>query len=124
MQFLSCGKLVSPKHFNELELLQTEANFSQIEDLASAVEHHKRVVDEERERDEVHVLLVCILHYSAAWNQPFTEVRLFKNSKDTGFNSVAHSSVYLSRKENSIRSCLQSDCWVMKECKTLKYVGR
>ena len=44
-QFLRCGKLVLPKHFNELDLLQTEADFYQIEDLISAVELCKREVE-------------------------------------------------------------------------------
>ena len=48
LQFLRCGKLVLQKHFNKLELLQTEADFYQIEDLISAVELCKREVEVSR----------------------------------------------------------------------------
>ena len=45
LQFLRCGKLVLPKGFNELELLQVEADFYQIEKLISAIEDHKRITE-------------------------------------------------------------------------------
>ena len=48
LQFLRCGKLVLQKHFKKLELLQTEADFYQIEDLISAVELCKREVEVSR----------------------------------------------------------------------------
>ena len=41
LQFLRCEKLVLQKNFNELELLETEADLYQIEDLISAIEHIK-----------------------------------------------------------------------------------
>ena len=62
LQFLRCGKLVLPDSFNELELLQLEADFYQIGDLASAIDYHKREV-EVNQRDDVHTLLLCIVHY-------------------------------------------------------------
>ena len=63
LQFLRCGKLVLPKYFNELELLQTEADFYEIEDFISAIEHHKREVDI-KECHEVHVFLCCTFSYA------------------------------------------------------------
>ena len=48
LQFLGCGKLALPKNFNELELLQTEADFYQIEDLILAVELCKREAEVSR----------------------------------------------------------------------------
>ena len=92
LQFWRCGKLVLPKCFNELELLQAEADFYQIEDLISAVELCKREA-EAKQQDEVHVLLFCILHYinrqGILSRHQCKDVRLFKKSKDTGFQFVA-----------------------------------
>ena len=48
-QFLKFGKLVLSEDFNELKLLQVEANFWQIEDLISAVGHQKREVEVKKE---------------------------------------------------------------------------
>ena len=95
LQFLRCGKLVLPKYFNELELLQAEADFYGIEELILAVEHHRGVL-EVKERDEVHILLFCIFRYNSLVNQSILvshqckNVRLFKKSKDTGFQFVAY----------------------------------
>ena len=63
LQFLRCGKLVLPKYFNELELLQTEADFYEIVDFISAIEHYKREV-EIKECHEVHVFLFCTFRYA------------------------------------------------------------
>ena len=52
LRFLRCGKLVLPKH--DLELIQTEADLYQTEDLILAVKHHKRVV-EVKECDGIHM---------------------------------------------------------------------
>ena len=95
-------------------LLQTEADFYQTEDLMPAVECHKRVVDEEQERDKVH-----ILHYNTSWNTFNKDLKLFKKSKDTGFKFVAHQSNLYSK--NNIRGYLQGDCWVRKEHKSFQY---
>ena len=59
LQFLMCGKLVLSEDFNQLKLLQMEANFCQIEDLVSAVEHHQRDV-EVKKGDEAPILLLGI----------------------------------------------------------------
>ena len=112
LQFLRCGKLVLPKNFNELQLLETEADFFQIEDLISALQHHKKEVD-----DEVHVLLLCDFHYMNDYNSSSKRARLFKHSKDTDFKPVALRS-YI---HEHIRDYLLSDYWVLKEQKTLEY---
>ena len=117
LQFLRCGKLLLPKHFSELDLLQTEADFFQIEGLISAVEHHKRAV-EVKEWDEIYVLMLCNFHY-IIWDQPHTDIKLFKKSKDTRFNFVSHGSDLYN--EDNIKGYLQSDCWVRKEQKTYQY---
>lgn len=57
LQFLRCGKLVLPKGFNELELLQVEADFYQIEELISAIEDHKRIA-ELKEGDVIAALFI------------------------------------------------------------------
>ena len=41
LQFLRCGELILPKGFNELELLEVEADFYQIDDLMAAMEYQK-----------------------------------------------------------------------------------
>ena len=127
LQFLRCGKLVLPKNFNELQLLETEADFFQIEDLISALQHHKTEVD-----DEVHVLLLCDFHYmnessymnerSYYMHEPSLSsssrrAKLFKYSKDTDFKPVALRSYF----HVDIRDYLLSDYWVLKEQKTLEY---
>ena len=117
LQFLRCGKLVLPKHFNELELLQTEADFYQIEDLISAVEHRKREL-EVKQRAEVHVLLLCIFHYEY-WGSLKREVKLLKSSKDTGFKFVAHNCDGINMRAKEIRRYLKSDGWVLEERKSL-----
>ena len=121
LQFLRCGKLVLPKHFNELELLQTEADFYQIEGLISAVEHYKKQA-EVKQRDEVHVLLLCILHYRN-WGSPLTteEVKLFKSSKDTRFKFVAHNCDAIDMNAKKIGRYLRSDYWVLEERQSLDY---
>ena len=69
--------------------------FYRIEELILAVEHHRGVL-EVKERDEVHVLLFCIFRYNSLVNQSILvshqckNVRLFKKSKDTGFQFVAY----------------------------------
>ena len=111
LQFLRCGKLVLPKNFNELQLLETEADFFQIEDLISALQHHKTEVD-----DEVHVLLLCDFHYMD-YNVPRIRPKLFKYSKDTDFKPIGLNT----NNSQLIRDYFLSDCWVLKEQKTFQY---
>ena len=118
LQFLRCGKLVLPKQFNEFDLLQTEADFYQIEDLISAIEHHKREM-KVKERDGIHILLFCILHYRE-WGEQIKEVKLFKNSKNTDPKFVVCDLDDFSGNEENIRGYLQSDCWELKEHKMLE----
>ena len=59
---LRCGRLVLPKEFNELELLQLEADFYQIEDLISAVEDRKKEV-KVKETDDAHLLVFAIIFF-------------------------------------------------------------
>ena len=49
--------MVLPKGFNELELLQVEADFYQIEELISAIEDHKRIA-ELKEGDVIAALFI------------------------------------------------------------------
>ena len=118
LQFLRCGKLVLPKQFNEFDLLHTEADFFQIEDLISAVEHRKREV-EMKERDGIHILLFCILRYELL-NQQYTKVKLLKNSKNTYPKFELCDLDDFSENEEEIRDYLLSDCWELKEHKTLE----
>ena len=127
LQFWRCGKLVLPKCFNELELLQAEADFYQIEDLISAVELCKREA-EAKQQDEVHVLLFCILHYinrqGILSRHQCKDVRLFKKSKDTGFQFVAYNlqefDTTYKANEKRFKIYLQNDHWVLKEHKILE----
>ena len=119
MQFLRCGKLVLPKQFNDLDLLHTEADFYQIEDLISAIEHHRREI-EVKERDWIHILLFCILRYDV-WGRgeyTVTEVKLFKNSKNTNPKFLVCNLDGFSKSEEEIRRYLHSNCWKLKEHKT------
>ena len=55
-------KIGLPKGFNELELLQVEADFYQIEELISAIEDHKRIT--EIKEDDGNAALFIISHSS------------------------------------------------------------
>ena len=118
LQFLRCGKLVLPKYFSELDLLQTEADFYQIEDLILAVEHHKREVNEER--DEVRVMLLCTVDYTNEYRQKCRDMKICTKLKDAGFKLVSSHVYDFSKAESKIKSYLQSNCWVLKEHKTLQ----
>ena len=62
LQFLRCGRLVLHEGFSELELLQLQADFYQIEDLISAVEHLKKKV-KVKEDDEINLMLYSVFCY-------------------------------------------------------------
>ena len=119
LQFLRCGKLVLPEGFNELELLQTEADFYQIEDMISAVEHHKREVVVKK-WDEAPLLLLCILKRLNG-----SEIfKLLKKSNDTEFE-IIDDSFYRNGKYitvNEFRPHLVSDGWVLTGSKKLESI--
>lgn len=116
LQFLRCGKLVLPDSFNELELLQLEADFYQIGDLASAIDYHKREV-EVNQRDDVHTLLLCIVQYHQN-NKLNNYIKLFKKSKDNGHFKFRDHDLIEYRDEKVVRAYLQSDSWLLKEHET------
>ena len=118
LQFLRCGKSVLPKHFNELELLQVEADFYQIEDLISAIEHRKNEV-EVKECHEVHVFLFCTLRYVNRGNE-YKIIRFFKKLRDAGFKFKPYTLHNFGADENRIRRYLENDCWVLKKHKTFE----
>ena len=94
LQFYRCGELVLPKQFNELDLLQTEADFYQIENLISAVEHHKK---ESKEDDDVNLLLLSIFCYRGYRDREESLVKMFNKSKqykDRCFRDSSGTSVY------------------------------
>ena len=119
LQFLRSGKLILPKGFCELELLQEEASFYQIEDLISTINNHKS----EKEEDYDHVLLFCKAHYEAYSDfDSGTDLKLYRttpSSVGTGYYSE-HSLQPQSNNESAIRSYLQNDFWVLNESKNLE----
>ena len=119
LQFLRSGKLILPKGFCELELLQVEASFYQIEDLISTIYNHKS----EKEDDYDYVLLFCKAHYEACSDfDSGTDIKLYKTTPSPGGASY-YSEHFLqpqSNNENAIRSYLQNDFWVLKESKNLE----
>ena len=119
LQFLRSGKLILPKGFCELELLQEEASFYQIEDLVSTINNHKS----EKEEDYDHVLLFCKAHYEAYSDfDSGTDLKLYRTTPspgDTRYYSE-HSLQPQSNSESAIRSYLQNDFWVLNESKNLE----
>ena len=119
LQFLRSGKLILPKGFCELELLQEEASFYQIEDLISTINNHKS----EKEEDYDHVLLFCKAHYEAYSDfDSGTDLKLYRTTPspgDTRYYSE-HSLQPQSNSESAIRSYLQNDFWVLNESKNLE----
>ena len=119
LQFLRSGKLVLPKGFCELELLQEEASFYQIEDLISTINNHKS----EKEEEYDHVLLFCKAHYEAYSDfDSGTDLKLYRTTPspgDTRYYSE-HSLQPQSNSESAIRSYLQNDFWVLNESKNLE----
>ena len=67
-------------------------------------------------------MLLCISFYKASGGL-IKEVKLFKSSKDTGFKFAAHDCGGIEMNANEIRSYLHSDCWVLKERKSLDYIS-
>ena len=119
LQFLRSGKLILPKGFCELELLQEEASFYQIEDLISTINNHKS----EKEEEYDHVLLFCKAHYEAYSDfDSGTDLKLYRTTPspgDTRYYSE-HSLQPQSNSESAIRSYLQNDFWVLNESKNLE----
>ena len=119
LQFLRSGKLILPKGFCELELIQEEASFYQIEDLISTINNHKS----EKEEDYDHVLLFCKAHYEAYSDfDSGTDLKLYRTTPspgDTRYYSE-HSLQPQSNSESAIRSYLQNDFWVLNESKNLE----
>ena len=116
LQFLRCGRLVLPEEFNELELLQLEADFYQIEDLISAVEDRKKEV-KVKETDDAHVLVFAIICFKNSRGRYDDFIKVFIKSKESDFKFVDHDLI-LSR-ENEVRNYLQNDGWVLKQQQTL-----
>ena len=119
LQFLRSGKLILPKGFCELELLEEEASFYEIEDLISTMNNHKS----EKEEDYDHVLLFCKAHYEAYSDfDSGTDLKLYRTTPspgDTRYYSE-HSLQPQSNSESAIRSYLQNDFWVLNESKNLE----
>ena len=85
--------------------------------MISAIEHHKRVV-EVKEQDEVHVLLLCNFSYYLYGESLIRSYgKVFEKLKDTGYKLLA--SNVNDYDTAACKSYLQSDCWVLKESKTL-----
>ena len=123
LQFLRCGRLVLPEGFNELELLQLEADFYQIKDLISAVEHLKKEV-KVKEDDEVNLMLFSVLHYRNVHDEERVLIKVFNKSKETDFKYANLNFLFSnSRDENAVRDYLKSDGWVLKQRKTLGKSG-
>ena len=122
LQFLRCGRLVLPEGFNELELLQLEADFYQIEDLISAVENRKKEV-KVKEADNVNLLLFSIIRYDDHRGRGNKLIKLFSKSKETDFKFVEYDLPIRSTEENAVRNYLQNDDWVLKQQKTLERIG-
>ena len=119
LQFLRSGKLILPKGFCELELLQEEASFYQIEDLISTINNHKS----EKEEDYDHVLLFCKAHYEAYSDfDSGTDLKLYRTTPSPGGARYysEHSLQPQSNSESAIRSYLQNDFWVLNESKNLE----
>ena len=116
LQFLRCGRLVLPEEFNELELLQLEADFYQIEDLISAVEDRKKEV-KVKETDDAHLLVFAIIFFKNSRGSYDDFIKVFIKSKESDFKFVDHN-LLLSR-ANEVRNYLQSDGWVFKQRQTL-----
>ena len=121
LQFLRCGRLVLPEGFNELELLQLEADFYQIEDLISAVENRKKEV-KVKEADDANLFLFIIIRYSSQGGKEEKLIKVFNKSKGTDFKFVEHGLSFRSIDENAVRNYLQSDDWVLKQQKTLEKI--
>lgn len=120
LQFLRSGKLILPKGFCELELLQSEASFYQIEDLISTINNHKN----EKGNDYDYVLLFCKAHYEAYSDfDSGTDVKLYTSCQSMDAAKFWYSEHLLkpqSNSESAIRSYLQNDSWVLKESKNLE----
>ena len=100
-------------------MLHTEADFYQIEDLTSAVEHRKRKVAVKK-GDEAPLLLLCILKRLNG-----SEIfKLLKKSNDTEFE-IVDDSFYRNGKYitvNEFRPPLVSDGWVLTGSKKLESI--
>ena len=119
LQFLRSGKLVLPKDFCELELLQEEASFYQIKDLISTIKNHKS----EKEDDYDHVLLFCKAHYEAGSDfDSGTDFKLYRTTPSPGGPRYYSEQLLQpqSNSESAIRSYLQNDFWVLNESKNLE----
>ena len=119
LQFLRSGKLILPKGFCELELLQEEASFYQIEDLISTINNHKS----EKEEEYDHVLLFCKAHYEAYSDfDSGTDLKLYRTTPSPGGTRYysEHSLQPQRNSESAIRSYLQNDFWVLNESKNLE----
>lgn len=123
LQFLRCGRLVLPEGFNESELLQLEADFYQIEDLISAVEHLRKEV-KVKEDDSVNILLCSFVRYRYGQGADGVHVKVFNKSKETGFKFV-DLDLDFSRNtdENAVTHYFQSDGWVLKQQETFQKSG-
>ena len=110
LQFLRSGELILPKGFCEMELLQEEANFYQIEDLISTIQNHKSEIE-----NVDYVLLFCMAHYQAySGFDSGTDIKLYKRTWGTGTGSInfLYTQHFLhpqSSSESVVRSYLQND---------------
>ena len=112
LQFLRCGKLLLPEGFNELDLLQIEANFYQIKELISAVAHRKERVMAKKIY-ELPLVILLVTHKAGS-----VIFKMLKRSNDGKFECV-HSRNIFHACVGEIKRQLVSDSWVLAESKKL-----
>ena len=121
LQFLRCGELILPKGFNELELLEVEADFYQIDDLMAAIEYQKvKAIEDQKEKkiemgnDDVDTFIFCNLR-GQELTSPYNNSNIlvvYQKSKHGCFRIISNGVPIM----KSVRSSkLKKDGWVLKE---------
>lgn len=121
LQFLRCGELILPKGFNELELLEVEADFYQIDDLMAAIECQKvKAIEDQKEnkiemdKDDNDTFIFCNLRgqeLTSPYNNSNVLV-VYQKSKHGSFRIISNGVPIM----KSVRkSKLEKNGWILKE---------
>ena len=119
LQFLRSGKLILPDHFSDVELLQCEADFYQIEELKVAVKDYMEK-SKNVEANDGKTLLHCMFRGHNLHGKSFIDYRIYMKSKYTRFEIINQVSYGKLLNSNSLKTYLQNNGWVLKDSAKLK----
>lgn len=120
LQFLRSGKLILPNNFSDIELLQCEVDFYQIEELKVAVKDYTEKRNKNVEANDGKTLLYCMFRGHNLEGKSFIDYGIYTKSKYTKFEKRNDISYGKLLNLNSLKTYLQNNGWVLKDSAKLK----